>query len=384
MTAFLNLIYSSVLTRFKRPLNVQRLVQASLLMAMMLSSVFAPFTFQADATPSLSSDEQRTVNIYRDVSPAVVNIASTTLSLDAFLNVLPKEGQGSGVILTKQGHILTNAHVVADAHQLEVTLINGKSYKAEVVGGDISKDIALIKIDPNGEELPTVQIGNSNDLLVGQKVFAIGNPFGLNSTLTTGVISSLDRTIRARNGHLIEGVIQTDAAINPGNSGGPLLDNKGKLIGINTAIFSPSGASAGIGFAIPASTAQQIANELIRYGKIVRPYIGIQPGIELSPGIAELLKLPTSNGVMIDRVVLASPAHRAGLKGADRQLVVAGKRLLLGGDIIVAYDGVKAVTVNTFIKYIETKNPGDELRLKYYRNGVLNNTVVKLGERSHK
>lgn len=344
----------------------------------------APSVFAAPQHTNLLPEELVNIGIYQKASPAVVNISSTVLSMDMFANVTPEQGQGSGVILTKDGYILTNAHVVEDAQRLEVMLLNGKTYKAKLVGGDISKDVALLKIEPDkGEKLPTVELGDSSQLQVGQSVYAIGNPFGLNSTLTTGIISSLGRTLKAQNGRLMEGIIQTDAAINPGNSGGALLDSGGRLIGINTAIFSTSGSSAGIGFAIPANVARRIAEDLIAYGRIIRPYLGIDIALELNPQVSRVLNLPVQTGLMVSQVVPGSPAGRAGIRPASKSLVIGNRRLALGGDIITAYDGKPAESADRFINYVESKRPGDAMVLTLMRDAHPLTVTVTLSERPH-
>lgn len=335
----------------------------------------------APDTASLTPDEKININIYRTTSPAVVNISSTVLSMDMFSNIIPEKGSGSGIIITPDGYILTNGHVVEDAQQLEVTLLDGKVFKAKLIGGDLSKDVALIKIDPGALKLPTIQMGNSDHLEVGQNVYAIGNPFGLNSTLTTGVISSLGRTLKAPNGRLIEGIIQTDAAINPGNSGGPLLNSAGQLIGINTAIFSPSGSSAGIGFAVPSNSARRIAEDLITKGRVIRPFLGVEVGMEINPYMAKALQLPVSKGLLVTRLAPNGPAAQAGLKGANQVLVVGNRQIPVGGDIIVAYDGKPAESADRFMNYVESKRPGDTLNLKVNRNGTPVSLSVKLAER---
>lgn len=337
----------------------------------------------AEAAPSgLRADEQHTIDIYKKASPTVVNITSMSVGTDIFLNPVPQQGMGSGVILTADGYILTNVHVVIDSEKLEVTLQNGKVYKAKFVGGDVSKDTALIKIDTQGESLPFIQMADSNALQVGQTVYAIGNPFGLKSTLTTGVISSLGRTLKAQNGRVIENVIQTDAAINPGNSGGALLNSSGQLIGINTAIFSPTGTNAGIGFAIPANTARRIANDLIQVGRVIRPYLGIQVGLEINPVTAEALHLPVDYGLMVTQVVPNAPAARAGVRSANKELVIGNRSIPLGQDIIIAYDGQKATTTEHFINYVESKRPGDSITLRVARSGQSPSDItVKLEER---
>ncbi|MBY0403795.1 MAG: trypsin-like peptidase domain-containing protein, partial [Cyanobacteria bacterium] len=255
------------------------------------------------------------------------------------------------------------------------------TYKAKLVGGDLSHDTALIKIDTQGQALPTVSTGDSSKLQVGQYVYAIGNPFGLNSTLTTGVISSLGRTLKAENGRMMENIIQTDAAINPGNSGGPLLDSAGRLIGINTAIFSPSGGSAGIGFAIPVNDVKRIANDLITQGRVIRSFIGIQPSLALNPSIAKALNLNVSEGIMVGRIVPGGPAQKAGVREANKELQVGNRRILLGGDIVTAVDGRAIKTIDSFINYVESKRPGDSITLSIVRDGKSLKIVVKLEER---
>jgi S1-C subfamily serine protease len=329
----------------------------------------------------LQPDEQQNIQIYRLCSPAVVNITSINVSVDMFFNLVPQKGVGSGVILTKDGYILTNAHVVEDAEKLEVTLLNGKTYKARLVGGDLNNDTALIKIDPDTPSLPTIKLGDSTHLMVGQKVYAIGNPFGLKSTLTTGVISSLGRTLKAENGRVMDNIIQTDAAINPGNSGGALLDSQGRLIGINTAIFSPSGANVGIGFAVPVNTSRRIANDLIQYKRVIRPYIGIQPGLEVTPYIAKALNLPTEQGVMIGNVVPGSPAAAGGLHGGKRQWV-GNQAVVIGGDIVTAVDNRPITTTDSFLNYIETRRPGDSVELTVINaQGKSRRVIIRLVER---
>lgn len=335
----------------------------------------------------LTEHEERTIAIYRKASPAVVNITSTVLQLDYYRNrIYPVEGAGSGVILTEDGYILTNAHVVRESESIEVTLLNGKSYKARLVGGTLSKDIALLKIDSE-EPLPTIEIGNSDDLLVGQSVYAIGNPFGFNSTLTTGIISSVARELPTQNGRLIENVIQTDAAINPGNSGGPLLDSAGRLIGVNTAIISPSGGSLGIGFAIPINVARRVASDLIQHGRVIRSFLGIRVAYEISPPLAQALNLPVDRGLMVANVVEGSPADRAGIQPADKTLRIGNRHLLLGGDIITGYDDREVEydeehrAISRFVNYIESRRPGEVVKLKVVRDGRHLTIPVTLQER---
>lgn len=336
------------------------------------------------ASPAaLSADERRQIEIYQQVSPAVVNITRTTVALDGFFNTVPQQGVGSGVLITHTGYIVTNAHVVENANLLEVTIPNDpQPYPARIVGGDASYDFALLKIEPrSGQRFQTVLVGESASLQVGQKVLAIGNPFGLKNTLTTGIVSSLGRRLEARNGRLMENIIQTDAAINPGNSGGALLDSSGRLVGINTAIFSPSGASSGIGFAIPVDSIMRLANDLIQYGRIIRPYMGLTIGLEVTPRVARILGLPVSNGLMVAQVEPGSPAAQAGLVGGSRAIPTARGQLLIGGDLIVQVDSRRIESVDDFLNYVDAKRPGDVVTLKVVRDGVALEKRLKLAQR---
>ncbi len=244
---------------------------------------------------SLTEDEKNNIELYEKLSRGVVNITSTVLERDFFFNIVPRQGAGSGSVIDERGYILTNHHVIEDARKLEVTLFSGKKYPAKFIGSDPNSDIAVLKIDAPKKDLTVIPMGSSKDLKVGQKVLAIGNPFGLGQTLTTGVVSSVGRTLQAPGGALVEDVIQTDASINPGNSGGPLIDSSGFMIGVNTAIFSPTGANVGIGFAIPIDTVKQVVKELIEKGSYGYPWIGATL-MTLSPGLADALQLSVSKG----------------------------------------------------------------------------------------
>ena len=322
--------------------------------------------------PSVASnnndDESKTIQIYKKVSPGVVNITSTTLSFDFFFNAVPEQGSGSGSIIDDQGHILTNYHVIESARLLEVTLPTAKQkFKAQVVGTDQSNDLAIIKINPPRSSLNIVELGTSFNLNVGQKVLAIGNPFGLEGTLTVGIISSLRRSIQARNGSLIEDVIQTDAAINPGNSGGPLLDFSGKLIGINTQIFSTSGGSIGIGFAVPVDTAKRIIPDLISKGKVERPHARLK-GYELTSKLAQLLNLPVKQGILVARTSPGDSFSEAGIRGGKKTYVVGNVLMILGGDIIVEADNQLVDSIARLNQIIDKRRPGDTISIKIFRS----------------
>ena len=332
------------------------------------------------AAVAFTPDEEINIRVYRAASPAVVNITTIAMAYDFFLNPVPKEGTGSGAILDRSGHILTNFHVIDGARRLEVTLADGSKWPARPVGTDPSNDLAVIKIDAPVEKLTVIPLGDSSKLLVGQKVLVIGNPFGLDRTLTVGIVSSLGRLIRADNGRLIRDIIQTDAAINPGNSGGPVLNSSGEVIGVSTAIFSPSGGSVGVGFAVPINTAKRIIPELIKRGYVARPYLGIA-GHDIVPALAQALRLPVNEGIMVVEVTPGSPAQRAGIRGGDRAVQVGNTIVRLGGDIITEVDQVKVRTFVELSDFIDAKQPGDTVALTFNRQGKLNVVEVRLRER---
>jgi S1-C subfamily serine protease len=347
-----------------------------------LSGHFQPFGSASVATPanitdpSLATDEQNNIEVYKAASPGVVYIQSTTMMRDFFgMSSQPVEGAGSGSVIDEQGDILTNYHVIADAEKLTVSFGSGKAYPAKVVGRDPDTDLAVIRLlETPKESLTIVPMGDSDKLIVGQKVLAIGNPFGLDRTLTTGVISGLERPIHAQNGRTIEGAIQTDASINPGNSGGPLLDSHGRMIGINSQIESPSGASAGVGFAIPVSIAKRIVPQLIRDGEIRRPKLGIAPRDVASLG--RQLQLPVSSGVLIVSVAPGSAAANAGLRGVvqteDGDLEI--------GDIIVGMDGQKVDSNDDLFKILDKHKIGDTVNVEVFRQGGRTSVPVHLTE----
>ncbi|HKP48252.1 MAG TPA: trypsin-like peptidase domain-containing protein [Pyrinomonadaceae bacterium] len=338
----------------------------------------AAFSVNAPANvsdPATASDEQNNIEIYRTLSPGVVNVHSTSYGRDFFGFVEPQEGSGSGSIIDQEGNILTNYHVIEGAQKLAVSFGGQKNYAARVVGGDADTDLAVIKlIEMPKEPLTIVPLGDSDKLAVGQKVLAIGNPFGLDRTLTTGVISGLQRPIRARNGRQIEGAIQTDASINPGNSGGPLLDSHGRMIGINSQILSPSGASAGVGFAVPVNIAKRIVPELVRSGEIRRPRLGIIPrDVET---VKNQIDLPVTDGVLVWQVAPGSAAANAGLRGLTQ--TENGDVAL--GDIIVGIDGEKVPNNDELYRLLNKHQLGDVVQVQILRNGRRISVPVRLTE----
>lgn len=322
------------------------------------------------ARGELSADERSTINLFRQASPAVVNITAIGVERDLFtLNLYQiPQGTGSGFVWDTNGDIITNFHVIQNADAAQVTLADQSNWRARVVGTAPDKDLAVLRIEAPANRLHPIPIGTSKDLQVGQSVFAIGNPFGLDQTLTTGVISALNREIESVTRRPIQGVIQSDAAINPGNSGGPLLDSAGRLIGVNTAIYSPSGASAGIGFAIPVDTVNRIVPELIRSGKIVRPGLGIQIADDQ---IAQRLGV---TGILVVDVARGGAAAKAGIQPTRRD---AEGRLRLG-DVITAVDGKKVESPNDLYLALEKYKVGDAVNVSILRNGRTVQTKVTL------
>ena len=326
---------------------------------------------------ALSDDEANNIELYRRLSASVVNITSTVLERDFFFNDVPRQGAGSGSIIDRRGYILTNHHVIEDARKLEVTLANGKKYNAKFIGSDPDTDLAVLKINAPVDEMTVIPMGSSQNLRVGQKVLAIGNPFGLGQTMTRGIVSSVGRTIRARAGVLVEDVIQTDAAINPGNSGGPLIDSSGNMIGITSAIFSPTGASVGIGFAIPVDTAKRVLQDLIERGEYLYPWAGVTL-MTLTPGMAEALQLQVQKGALVLEVMPGSPAEKAGMAGGSRRIQVGNHILQVGGDVIVSMDGEAVTEADMVIRKIRKLRAGDRIRFEVVgsRGGVRKITLT--------
>jgi S1-C subfamily serine protease len=333
---------------------------------------------EAQAAPAFDAEEQNNIGIYKRVLPSVVNITAKALVFNFFYGTVPQEGQGSGFILDKAGHVLTNYHVVEGANRgIQVMLSNKHPYPAKVVGTDKAHDLALLQIDaPN---LQPVTLADSNELAVGQKVYAIGNPFGLNGTMTRGIISSI-RSIKNADGALIEDAIQTDAAINPGNSGGPLLNSRGEVIGINTMIAS-NGAdqSSGIGFAIPINTAKAVLADLTRYGRVKRPSLGIV-SYAIGPDLASQMGLSASYGVLIQKVLPGGAAERAGLHGGNQQAYVGNTPIMLGGDLIVGIDGHEVADPQDINALMNKHQAGDTISVTILRGKRQMTLKLILGE----
>jgi S1-C subfamily serine protease len=333
---------------------------------------------EAEAAPAYDAEEQNNIAVYKRVLPSVVNITSTTLVFNFFYGTVPQQGQGSGFVLDKAGHVLTNFHVVEGANRgIEVMLSNKRRYAAKVVGTDKVHDLALLQID--APDLQPVTLADSGGLNVGQKVYAIGNPFGLSGTMTRGIISSI-RSIRGSEGAPIEDAIQTDAAINPGNSGGPLLNSRGEVIGINTMIAS-NGAdqSSGIGFAIPINTAKAVLADLTKYGRVKRPSLGII-SYAIGPDLASQMGLAADSGVLIQKVVPGGAAEQAGLRGGNQQAYVGNQPIMLGGDLIVAIDGQEVTDPQDINALMDKHQAGDTISVTIYRGRKQITLKLILGE----
>lgn len=329
--------------------------------------------------------ETQIAAVYREAGPSVVNITSRSISYDFFFNPVPRQGSGSGFFYDTLGHIITNYHVIADADELQVTLADGRTLPAQIVGSDPSNDLAVIKVDLPANEIRPLPIGDSTQVYVGQFVLALGNPFGLERTLTFGIVSALGRVIESPNQRFIGEVIQSDVAINPGNSGGPLLDLSGRVIGVNSAILSPSGANAGIGFAISARTVQRVVPVLIREGRYPHPSLGVRV-IELTPQRAALferagMRLSVTQGLLIAELINGGPAAQAGLRGPDRLVRVGNWNLPVGGDVIVAINGRSITTSQELLVYLETETQvGETVQVTFIRDGREQTLPVTLAE----
>jgi S1-C subfamily serine protease len=325
---------------------------------------------------SLDGEEQNNISVYKKNIPSVVNVTSRAMTFDFFYGLMPQEGQGSGFVIDKEGHILTNYHVIADARQVEVTMHNRKKFKATVVGTDPSHDLAVIQI--KASDLVPAIMGDSRNLQVGQKVYAIGNPFGLAGTMTRGIVSSI-RPVQEPNGARIDEAIQTDAAINPGNSGGPLMNWHGEVIGINTMILSNANQSAGIGFAIPINTAKAVLNDLMTLGRVRRPALGVKT-LPISPELADEIGLPVDYGLLIVQVTPGGSGDQAGLRAGTERAYLGNMAIMLGGDLIVAIDGQKVENEEDLSQMMNDHRAGDTVKITIYRNKRKMDVTLTLGE----
>ena len=331
----------------------------------------------ADAQPAYTSEESNRIAVYKRALPSVVNVTSSQLSLDFFYGVVPSESQGSGFILTKDGRILTNYHVIANPQKLEVTLSDKHKYPAKIILQDPAHDLALLQINANN--LTPAVLSESRDLQVGQNVYAIGNPFGLNGTMTTGILSSI-RSVREPQGATIENALQTDAAINPGNSGGPLLNSRGEVIGMNTLIATGGAEqSSGIGFAIPVDTIKAVLSDFTKYGRVRRPSLGIA-SLAIGADLAEQMGLPAVGGVLIQKVVPGGAAERAGLRGGNQQAYVGNTPIATGGDFIVGIDEDPITNPQDISEIMDRHQAGDVVTVTFYRGAKKMTAKLTLGE----
>jgi S1-C subfamily serine protease len=331
---------------------------------------------EAASPAPLDAEEQLNISVYKKALPSVVNITSTAVAFDFFYGPVPQQGMGSGFVIDAEGHILTNYHVVENARQLEVTTSDKKKYKAQIVGADPAQDLAVIQIPT--KTVPAAQIGDSRQLVVGQKVFAIGNPFGLSGTMTRGIISSI-RQVRGPRGFIDE-AIQTDAAINPGNSGGPLLNSHAQVIGINSMILTGGvEQSAGIGFAIPINTAKAVLDDLVHLGRVRRPELGIR-SIPIGPELADDLGLASDSGLLIIQVVPGGAAERAGLRGGTERVYLGNTPILRGGDLMIAVDGQAIQDAQELSHVMQKHRAGDSITVTIYRGKKRMDVKVVLGE----
>lgn len=341
----------------------------------------APVT-SVQASNTYNVDERENIALYEKLNAGVVNITTETMAYNWFLEPTPREGvSGSGSIIDNRGYIITNNHVIKNAFRVNINLSDGSQYEGTVVGTDPDTDIAVLKFEPpKGSNLQVIPYGDSSELKVGQKVLAIGNPFGYERTLTVGIVSGLGRPIEITRNHIVRDMIQTDASINPGNSGGPLLDTKGRMIGINTMIASPSGVSAGVGFAVPVNIAKQVAKELLQYGKVRRGDIDASL-VPLFPQLVRYAKLTVNSGMLVSRTVQNGLAEKAGLKQGSERVQSGRSFFYLGGDIIVSIGGIKTGSWSEYYSALDNNKPGDKVKLEIIRDGKQMTLDVTLADR---
>ncbi len=347
-----------------------------------------PRLHKAEVAAEYTQDERENIDVYERLNEGVVNITTEVVAMNWFLEPVPQEGgTGSGSIIDSRGYVLTNNHVVKGAYKLYVNLADGSRYEAKVVGVDPENDMAVIKFDaPKNARLTVIPYGDSTGLRVGQKVLAIGNPFGFDRTLTRGIVSSLGRPIKESDTNIIRNMIQTDASINPGNSGGPLLNARGEMIGVNTMIYSPSGASVGIGFAVPVNTAKRVVPDLIRDGMVRRGWVDVET-IQLFPDLIDYMKqngypVPVSAGLLVSQASRGGNADRAGIRGGDTAVRYGRSTFNVGGDIIVSVNGMKTATIAEFYSALETTKPGQKVTVEYWHGSKKLSVELALSTRS--
>ncbi len=331
---------------------------------------------------SFTEDERENISVYEQLNEAVVNITTETVAINWFLEPVPQEGgSGSGSIIDTRGYVLTNNHVIENAYKVFINLADGSQFEGQVIGTDPENDLAVLKFEPpRGIQLKTIPFGDSTNLRVGQKVLAIGNPFALERTLTVGIVSGLGRPIQTSRQNIIRNMIQTDASINPGNSGGPLLDSHGKMIGINTMIYSPSGGSVGIGFAVPVNTAKRVVAELIEFGKVRRGWIDASV-VQLFPALVRYAKLPVSQGLLVSRTKRNGFAERAGIRQGTEPIRYGSSVIYIGGDVITMVDGIKVNTLADLYSALEDNKPGERVAVEVNRSGKIVRLDVILADR---
>jgi S1-C subfamily serine protease len=325
-----------------------------------------------------SAEEMRNIAIYEKTNKSVVHITTVSTTVNAFLEVFPIQGTGSGIILSVDGYILTNAHVVSDATDVSITLFDGTSHDASIIGIDKENDLAVLKADlPVGVILDPIEFGSAKDLKVGQKVVVIGNPFGYDRTMTIGTVSGLGRPVRIEGSTVINGMIQTDAAINPGNSGGPLLNSVGEMVGICTTIHSTTGSSQGVGFAIPVETAMSVIPDLIQYGKVVRGWFDVTL-VQLDPSIVQYAKLPVNQGLLVSQVTSGGKAEKGGMRGGSEKVQYGSSIIYLGGDIIISIQNERIREYADLYSALSTTRPGEVVAVEVLRKGELRKMNIEL------
>lgn len=331
-----------------------------------------------------SEDEKNNIRVYERLNRAVVNISTKVVGLNWFLEPVPREGgSGSGSIIDERGYVLTNRHVVENAYEVLITLHNGRQFKGEVIGTDNENDLAVVEFDPEDMEVITIPMGTSAGLRVGQKVLAIGNPFGYDRTLTTGIVSGVGRPVRTDTSLIIRDMIQTDASINPGNSGGPLINSQGEMIGINTMIFSPSGGSVGIGFAVSVDTAKRVVPDLIEYGTVKRGWIDAVM-VQLFPELVRYAELPVSDGLLVSRVIDGGNADREGIRGGNQPVRYGRSTIYIGGDVITEVDGLEIRSWSDLYNALEDNKPGETVEVVVLRGRSTKSFRVELSVRSER